>query len=236
MNEDLTLSKAGAEFIAQFEGCVLHPYNDPWNATIGIGHLIHYGQVTAEDNATWHGFTYARALSLFADDVHPFEAAIRAHIHVPLNQNQFDALVSLTYNTGVGVLDGTVGELINERRFSDATRAWQAWCHGSGGVVLAGLVRRREAEATLFLKPAQPRPAFVPYFPEDELSWEHEYDDLVEVGANMPQRQRLVQAMTARRKEIWKLAMSQNEGWRKANRLSRYNALRERSGGPAVPR
>lgn len=229
MNDQLHLSRNGATFIAQSEGCVLRPYNDPWNATIGIGHLIHYGLVTSADVARYRGFTYADALKLFAVDIRSYEAGIRTAIRVALNQNQFDALCSLTYNCGTGILNGTVGALVNQQRFAAATQAWQSWCHGNGGAVLLGLVRRRQAEASLFLKPSRPPHPFVPFFPEDERSWEDEYDRLKASNTNPKRVKSLIGEMTKRRQLIWDVATTQCDGWRKANRLARYNALKART-------
>lgn len=228
MTEEKHLSSAGAQFIAGFEGCVLHPYNDPWNATIGIGHLIHTGRVTSEDIRRYRGFTQQDAYALLKGDVADAEDGIRQRIHVELNQNEWDALVSLVFNCGPGILDGQIGEDINNHQLRAAADAWQAWCHGNGGVTLSGLVHRREAERELFLKPI---PA---YIPPDEQRWEHQYDQLTgRHGAWANTRRRALQrAMTKRRKEIWRLGQANHgNGWTELNRSNRYRALLARTNG-----
>jgi lysozyme len=227
-NTEKRLSSQGARFIAGFEGCVLHPYNDPWNATIGIGHLIHTGVVTQQDIRRYRGFTLNDAYALLKGDVADAEDGIRARIHVELNQNEWDALVDLTFNCGPGILDGQIGDDINNHQFAAAASAWQAWCHGDGGITLEGLVRRRQDERDLFLKPIPP------YIPPDEQRWEHEYDQLHDrhsAWANT-RRRALQRAMTKRRKQIWHLAQTNHgQGWNELNRANRYRALLTRTNG-----
>lgn len=219
-NEHRKLSPAGAKLIESFEGCILHPYNDPYNATIGIGHLIHFGPFTDADTRRYAGFTYTDALRLLEQDVQTTETSIRELIHVELNQHQWDALVDLAYNCGPGVLDGQVGELINSRSFAAAADAWQAWDH-AGGELLPGLARRRRAERLLWL---QPEP---PYKPADEARWETEYDQLLHTHKGAIRRRALRRVMTRRRKEIFRLA--QKTGWSTLNRANRYRALLART-------
>jgi lysozyme len=222
------LSSQGARFTAGFEGCVLYPYNDPWNATIGIGHLIHHGVVTEADIRRYRGFTLNDAYALLKGDVANAEDAIRAHITTELNQNEWDALVDLVFNCGASVLDGTIADDINRRDFAAAASAWQAWCHGDGGIVLEGLVRRRQAERELFLKPI---PA---YIPADEARWEHEYDQLEHKHTTWARlRCRILRrTMTKRRKQIWHLGQADHgKGWQELNRGPRYYALLARTEG-----
>lgn len=157
------MSKAGKEFLARFEGIVLKPYNDPvGNATIGIGHLIHYGPLTGADIARYehyrgphghrspHAFDLEDAYTLLGDDLLTFERDLADYIHAPLNQHQADALIDLIFNTGAAPLAGTVGELVNRHDYTAAADALLSWDH-AGGQVLPGLQRRRQAERTLFL-------------------------------------------------------------------------------------
>jgi hypothetical protein len=71
-------------------------------------------------------------------------------VKVPVNQNQFDALVSFAYNCGLTNLSSsTLLELVNKRDFAGASLEFAKWTKG-GGKVLGGLVKRREAERKLF--------------------------------------------------------------------------------------
>jgi GH24 family phage-related lysozyme (muramidase) len=228
-NEHMTLSPAGARFTAGWEGVVLHPYNDgadPPNATIGIGHLIHYGPVTSADTRAWRSFTLEDAYQLLRQDVAEVERQIRARITRPLNQNEWDALVDVVINCGPGILDAGVAEAINAGELRRATEIWDQWVH-AGGIVLEGLVRRRAGDSALFLS----TPA--PYENPQETRWEREYDQLRhgKGWAAAGRRRALVRAMTRRRKEIWKLANAEPDGWGKLNRASRYRALLARTGG-----
>lgn len=148
----MKLTKAGLQFIAKQEGCVLRPYNDSANnATIGIGHLIHYGPVTAADDARYAHFTMADALKLLAGDVATAEATVKRLIHRPVSPDEYTAMVDLVFNCGPGPLEQTAAQ-INRDDWTAATAAWQAWIH-AGGTVLAGLVRRRAEERALALTP-----------------------------------------------------------------------------------
>jgi lysozyme len=87
-----------------------------------------------------------------------FGAAVKAVVHVPLTQGQFDALVSFSYNCGLGNLkSSTLLKMVNASDFADAAGQFQRWdrCNGQP---LPGLLRRREAEAQLFAG-AAPVPA-----------------------------------------------------------------------------
>ncbi len=90
-----------------------------------------------------------------------FEPAVRAAVQVQLTQRQFNALVSIFYNAGVDAMAGsTLVRLLNAGDFGGAAAQFPRW-NKSGGVVLKGLQRRREAERLIFLgmaaEPPSPR-------------------------------------------------------------------------------
>lgn len=149
----LRVSDKGLNFIAGFEGFVSHPYNDAaGHATIGYGHLIHYGPVTARDRLRYPaGISRAAALKLLRHDAARAEAGVREYVKRPLKQHEFDALVSFAFNCGVGALQhSTLLRHVNGRYGAlSITDDFERWSH-AGGVVLAGLLRRRKAEAALF--------------------------------------------------------------------------------------
>jgi lysozyme len=144
----LQLSTRGAKFIGHYEGWRDAPYNDPTNnATIGYGHLIHMGPVTAHDQSEWSTITVDQGLKLLQSDASVAERAITQYITRELSQREWDALTSFAYNCGGGALSGSVGRAVNANE--DPSSALEQWVH-SGNQVLPGLVERRKAEARLF--------------------------------------------------------------------------------------
>jgi lysozyme len=142
------LSARGAKFISRFEGWRDAPYNDlANNATIGFGHLIHAGPVTAHDVAEWGKITQDRGLQLLQQDASIADAAIEHYITRALSQSERDALTSFAFNCGGGALAGSVGRAVNAS--DDPTSALQQWDHANHQVV-QGLLDRRNAEARLF--------------------------------------------------------------------------------------
>jgi lysozyme len=145
--------------LKEFEGLKLAPYNCPaGHATIGYGHLIHRGPVTAQDIAKYSGFTKSDADKLLAEDAGKVAANIAKFFKVPLNANQFGACVSFAFNLGEDSLrTSTLLKHINESNFDDVGPQLDRWCHASvdGRIVeLDGLKRRRAAEYKLWCTPA----------------------------------------------------------------------------------
>jgi lysozyme len=151
--DTLRLSPKGAALIKAFESC-LHPigggfraYSDPVDVlTIGWGHTNHNGREFNAD-AVW---TQTECDSEFRADMAIFEKAVTRNVTVQLNQDQFDALVSFTFNLGEGNLkESTLLQKVNAGDFAGAAKEFQRW-NKAGGKVLPGLVRRRASEALLF--------------------------------------------------------------------------------------
>ena len=156
-------SDTGLNLIAEFEGYVGELYNDPTgNCTIGIGHLVHHG--TCNGNVSeapfLRGITYSDAVHLLQDDVRRYEDAVNRLITVQLNQNMFDALVSFTFNVGIGALTGsTLRNVLNMGLYEQVPTELARWNKGTIDgvrVVLPGLTRRRAAEAELWSTPVVP--------------------------------------------------------------------------------
>jgi len=146
------LSPQGANFIARYEGCVLHLYNDPTNnATIGVGHLVHVGPVNGTEPAEFkRGITRRRALEVLAEDAKQASVAVRRAITQPLKQTEFDALVSFTFNCGAGSLrSSTLRRKLNAGNRAAVPAELMRWVY-SGSKKLPGLMRRRQAEGLLF--------------------------------------------------------------------------------------
>lgn len=100
--------------------------------------------------------TQAQSDTLLATDLVRFEKAVSAAVKVTLTQNQFDALVSFTFNLGVGALQSsTLLKLLNAGDYAGAKKQFAAWnkLRENGVLVVSkGLTKRRTAEAALFLK------------------------------------------------------------------------------------
>jgi lysozyme len=224
-NTEKRLSAHGAQLVEQFEGCVLRPYNDPWNATIGIGHLIHKGPVTAADNARYRRFTRADAIKLLDTDVRQAEEEIRQRITIPLGQNQWDATVDIVFNCGPAPLEGSFGRLLQAGDHDGAANAMLAWDHGNGGTVLEGLARRRHADRELFITPDPP------YVPADEARWIHEYDSLPKWGQETwaTIRRRALRRRMNKRILLLNHLANDDGGWHILNRENRYRALLART-------
>jgi lysozyme len=139
------ISKNGIDLIKSWEGCRANAYLCPagiW--TIGYGHTKTVTPGMKID--------YTKADSLLLEDLKRFESAIRQLVKVPLNQNQFDALVSFTFNVGEGAFKGsTLLRLLNAGNYNAAAAQFGKWVY-AGKKVLPGLVARREAEYQLFIK------------------------------------------------------------------------------------
>lgn len=146
-------SKNGLEFIKRWEGCVLHQYICPaGKPTIGIGHVVLPGEKFPTV------LTEQEALDLLDKDVMRFEEAIEKNIKVGLNQNQFDALVSFTFNVGTGgVIGSGLQRELNAGKYDAVPGEMLKWCKFvQNGVkkVNVGLQNRRKAEGELFMKPS----------------------------------------------------------------------------------
>lgn len=132
-------SSNGIELIKSFEGCRLTAYLCPAGVwTIGYGHTagVKKGQTISQ----------AQADAYLASDLKKYEESVMK-TGLKLNQNQFDALVSFTYNCGAGNLK----ILIRNRTLEEIGEAILLY-NKSNGKVLSGLVRRRQAEQDLFVK------------------------------------------------------------------------------------
>jgi len=153
---ELSISDAGLEFITGHEGLRLELYNDPaGHATIGVGHLVHLGPIDgrASEAPFADGITEAQAMDLLREDVSTAEDAVRRLVDVPLNQNQFDALVSFTFNLGEGNLaSSTLLRRLNEGDYAAVPGELNRWVNADGQQ-LPGLVRRRAEEGELFTTP-----------------------------------------------------------------------------------
>lgn len=139
----MNTSEEGKALIKKFEGCELEAYQCSANVwTIGYGHT--------EGVKEGDTITQEEAEDMLAKDLSIYETYVEDAIHVPLEQQQFDALVSWTYNLGVGNLhSSTMRRVLNEGKYDRVPSEMARW-NKANGEVLEGLERRRKAEGLLF--------------------------------------------------------------------------------------
>jgi len=155
------VSKEGISLLKSIEKLACKPYDDQtgkaitsWvkGATIGYGHLI-----SSDD---WHkyknGITQSQALELFDKDLTPYVNTINDNVSTCVSQNEFDAMLILTYNIGItGFCHSSVLKLINDpcasTSYACLNDAWKAW-NKSQGEINQGLMNRREAELDIYNK------------------------------------------------------------------------------------
>jgi lysozyme len=156
-----TSSKA-KEMIKHHEGVRLKPYLCPaklW--TVGVGHVLYPEQANMkledrkdlwlhpEDNRVW---TMEQVNALLEFDLNRFERGVaRLCPSSTSNQNHFDALVSFSFNVGLGSLQkSSLRMKYNRGEYEEAANEFLKWAK-AGGKVLPGLLKRRSDEKALFL-------------------------------------------------------------------------------------
>lgn len=182
-------SAAGLDLIKSFEGLELAAYLCPAGVwTIGYGHTDAAGPPKVVPGMT---VTRNEAESLLKSDLIKYERAVSSAVKVPLTQNQFDALVSFTYNCGIGALQKSTLLKRLKRGEYDAVPAELMKWNKAGGKELAGLTRRRRAEAKLWrgidssqpVEPAQSRLPPDPPKPRKSIVQSREANAAVAGGA-----------------------------------------------------
>lgn len=136
-------SQAGINLIKQFESLRLEAYRCPagiW--TIGYGHTAGVRRGDRIDER--------KAEQLLAEDLRQFEDVVNRECP-GINQNQFDALVSFTFNVGTGnFLKSTLLKCVKANPENVNIRYELSRWNKANGTVLSGLIRRRKAEADLY--------------------------------------------------------------------------------------
>jgi lysozyme len=135
--------------IKQFEGFSAKPYLCPAQVwTIGYGSTRYENGMHVRP--TDKPITEERAIAILKETLKTYEAAVTRYVIVPINQNQFDALVDFAYNLGnSALLNSTLLKYINQGKHLDASKEFGKWVY-AGGKKLPGLIKRREAERLLF--------------------------------------------------------------------------------------
>ena len=148
----MIVSKNGLDLIKEFESFKSKPYLCPsQKATIGFGSTYYPDgkKVTLQDKE----ITEEKAFEILEYIANKdFGSNINKVVKVPLNQNQFDALVSFAYNIGnVNFNSSTLLRWLNQGNYKEASMQLLRW-NKSKGIVLNGLTKRRKAEKALFDK------------------------------------------------------------------------------------
>lgn len=144
------VNKAGLDLIKSFEGLRLEAYPDP--GTGGAPWTVGYGSTKGVRKGM--KITMQEAEQRLIADLQDACKAVERYVTVPLNDNQFAALVSFTFNCGAGNLAvSTLLKRLNEGEYGSVPMQLMRW-NRAAGKVLPGLTRRRAAEGDLFQKPA----------------------------------------------------------------------------------
>lgn len=226
------IDQAGVELIASFEGFENGAYNDSEGfATCGYGHLLHRSPATAQDHRTYDGKGRAYFLNLLHSDIERVSMApMRQYIHVPLNQNRVNALASLAFNWGGGILNphassplySTMGRLLNAKKYREAGDYFLELAHPPI------LMPRRRQEKALYDTPVKTKTVSMPWLNADERRWCQEYDRLLREHKNVDRRRALREAMHKRAVDI-AYAARHDGGWEKQHRRQRWHSLIARS-------
>jgi lysozyme len=138
------INSTGLDLIKSYESCELTAYQDQVGVwTIGYGHT--------QDVRPGMTITEAQADQFLQADVEEFEAAVAECVQVPLNDNQFSALTSFSFNLGAfSLFESTLLKLLNQGKTLEAANQFPRW-NKAGGSPALGLTRRRLSERALFL-------------------------------------------------------------------------------------
>jgi lysozyme len=151
-------SKNGLDLLRKWEGQASHLYYDSAGfPTIGIGHLLTKSENTSGKIIINHetiqirdGLSDKQCWELLIQDLEEAEDAVNLYVFAELNQNQFDALVSFTFNVGVGAFrKSTLLKLLNQLKYDQVPAQLRRWIR-SGGQIINGLITRRENEIKLW--------------------------------------------------------------------------------------
>ena len=148
----MRLNNSGYLLICEFEGLSLKPYLCPANIpTIGYGNCFYSdgSKVTMNDKPISKYIAF-EMFKTIADD---FAKKVSKVITSPLNQNQFNAIVSFSYNCGISNLkSSTLLKKINTNHFDPTIKDEFLKWNKSKGKVLKGLTKRRELESEIYFK------------------------------------------------------------------------------------
>lgn len=137
------ISQEGIDLVKKFEGCKLEAYQcaaGVWTCGYGSTRGVKQGDVWSQEKAE----------IMLVDELEEYGSYVEELVTIPLNQCQYDALTSWTFNLGPSNLkSSTLLAVLNQGKYEEIPYQIKRWNKVSG-VVNDGLIRRREAEALLF--------------------------------------------------------------------------------------
>ena len=154
----MKIDQAGIEFIKSVEGVKNFVYADSAGLpTIGVGHLLTRDELTSgKIHIDGKAYKYHEGLPddvidrLLLRDLHIAELVVNSNVKVKLTQNQYNALVSFTFNVGVGAFrNSTLLKLLNAGEYHSVPTQMRRWIL-SAGRQIQGLKNRREKEIELW--------------------------------------------------------------------------------------
>jgi lysozyme len=155
----MQMSDTGNKWLAGLEGSKNTMYKDVAGLpTIGVGHLLtkdelYSGKIEiGGQSVKWAGgLSPDQVITLFAQDVKPFGQGVARLVRIPLKQNEFDALVSLVFNIGIGAFaNSTLLTFLNAGKSELIPYQWKRW-NMAAGRRIEGLAKRRERELAMYL-------------------------------------------------------------------------------------
>jgi GH24 family phage-related lysozyme (muramidase) len=216
-NTSLATSQTGINMIKEFEGFRANKYNDAaGHCTIGYGTLLHHGNCNnaASEQPYNSGISETQAAELLTREVRNVETTVKNAVTVSLNQNQFDALVSFTYNVGSGNFSSsTLLKELNKGNYSNVPSEMRRWTKATVNgqkVDLPGLVTRRNREAELF--------ATAVTAATQSVSW-----NMSAVNYQLSGPIDMIRQPTAM--TCWAAVMTMMVGWRRRQSMTIPNAL-----------
>ena len=158
---NMQVGQSGKKLFQEWEGLELNEYLDSGGApTIGVGHLMTRSErmsgkiiISSKSVVYRKGLTVQQCWDLLDQDLDSAEASVNSMVKVPLNQNQFDALVSFVFNVGNNAFrDSTLLKMLNAGHFDQVPTQLRRWIRDNGKIV-KGLINRREKEISLWNTP-----------------------------------------------------------------------------------
>ena len=145
------INERGIEIVKSFEGLALRPYVCAGGVN-SVGYGATHSSTGGPIDLDMEPITEDEAEALLIRDLESAEGWVSRLIKTALTENQYSALVSFTFNVGGGgaLQRSTLRMKLNRGEYQGAADEFPKW-RMAGGRILAGLVRRRAAERSLFL-------------------------------------------------------------------------------------